>query len=211
MTMPRRGATGGRQFRIRSQDRERFSAAEVVLANGVRAAMRLLRTSDAEALGDFYESVPPQDYRFYRGRPLTRAHADTMAATADRPDSVVLVLVAAPAPEPSPQAPPPAHPPLAVVGGYAWYRWQDRAGRSVFGICIKPEFQHLGAGTALMTRLLEIAHEVGPPVMSLTVQKANPRALRLYRKMGFRIVREQMRPATEWFPAEPEYYLERPV
>ena len=106
MTMPRRAATGGRQFRIRSQDRERFSAAEVVLANGVRAAMRLLRTSDAQALGDFYESVPPQDYRFYRGRPLTRAHADTMAATADRPDSVVLVLVAAPAPEPAPQAPP---------------------------------------------------------------------------------------------------------
>ena len=176
------------------QDQERFSASEVVLANGVRAVMRPLRTSDAQALGDFYLSVPPQDYRFYRGGPLTRAHADTMAATADRADRVVLVLVAAS---------------TGAIGGYAWYRWQDRAGRSVFGICIRPEFQNLGAGTTLMTRLLEIAHELGPPVMSLTVQKANPRAVRLYRTMGFRIVRDQMRPVTEWFPAEPEYYMER--
>ena len=39
---------------------------------------------------------PAQDYRFYHAGPLTRAHAETMAATADRPDSVVLVLVPAP-------------------------------------------------------------------------------------------------------------------
>ena len=185
------------------QDRERFSASWAVLANGTRVVMRPLRGSDAQALGDFYVSVPAQDYRFYRAGPLTREHADTMAASADRPDSVVLLLVPTPRRR-SGQAPP-------AIGGYAWYRWQGGADRSVFGTCIGPGFQNLGAGTALMMRLLEIAHEVGPPVMSLTVQKANPRAIRLYRSMGFRIVREQTRPANNWFPAEPEYYMERPT
>ena len=36
--------------------------------------------------------------------------------------------------------------------------------------------------------------------MTLTVQQANPRAIRLYRKMGFRTVREQMRPPTAGSP-----------
>ena len=183
------------------QDRERFSASPAVLADDTRVLIRPLRVSDAQTLGDFYVSVPAQDYRFYRAGPLTRERADTMAATADRADSVVLVLVPVPHRR-NRQAP-------APIGGYAWYRWQDGAARSIFGICVGPDFQNLGAGTALMTRLLEIAHEVGPPVMSLTVQKANPRAIGLYRSMGFHIVREQTRPASNWFPAEAEYYMER--
>jgi len=49
--------------------------------------------------------------------------------------------------------------------------------------------------------------------MSLTVQLANNRAVALYHKMGFTIVREQMRAASEacGFPAETEYYMERRV
>ena len=63
------------------RDRDRFSAAQAVLANGVRALIRPLRTGDARMLGDFYLSVPAQDYRFYRNRPLTREQAATMAAS----------------------------------------------------------------------------------------------------------------------------------
>ena len=185
------------------QDRERFAASSVVLANGSRVLIRPLRTSDTQALGDFYASVPAQDYRFYHNGPLTREYAETMAATADRPDRVALVLVPAPGGRRR-------HIPDSI-GGYAWYRLQDGAERSVLGICMGPRFQNLGAGTALMKRLLEIAHAVGPPVISLTVQKANPRAIRLYRRMGFEIVREQTRAASNWFPAEPEYYMERPT
>ncbi|MDF1514754.1 MAG: hypothetical protein P1S60_13175 [Anaerolineae bacterium] len=45
----------------------------------------------------------------------------------------------------------------------------------------------------------------------MTVQKANPRAraVALYRKTGFQIIREQMRGQMEEFPPEPEYYMER--
>ena len=62
-----------------------------------------------------------------------------------------------------------------------------------------------------MSRLLEIAKEIGPPIMMLTVQAANERALGLYRKMGFEVVGEGTlvaRPAVG-FAAEPQYYMER--
>jgi len=63
-----------------------------------------------------------------------------------------------------------------------------------------------------MARLLEIAQQVGPPVMGLTVQLANERALRLYRGMGFEVVREQMSDSSAYgFDPEPEYYMERLV
>lgn len=57
--------------------------------------------------------------------------------------------------------------------------------------------------------LLEVVEYIGPQAMSLTVQKANPRAFALYSKMGFQVVREQMRNQAEEFPPEPEYYMER--
>ena len=40
--------------------------------------------------------------------------------------------------------------------------------------------------------------------MSLTVQKSNSGAVKLYREMGFNIIREQVRKAD----SEPEYYME---
>lgn len=60
-----------------------------------------------------------------------------------------------------------------------------------------------------MARMLEVAAALGPPVMTLTVEQANRRTIRLYRKMGFRTVREQMRPANRCFAAAPECSMER--
>jgi ribosomal protein S18 acetylase RimI-like enzyme len=75
------------------------------------------------------------------------------------------------------------------------------------GICIRRGFQDCGLGAALMDRLGAIARDVGPPVMGLTVQQANPRGIALYQKMGFGVVREQVRPGD----GEPEFYMERRV
>jgi ribosomal protein S18 acetylase RimI-like enzyme len=58
-----------------------------------------------------------------------------------------------------------------------------------------------------MERLMKIAHDIGPNIMSLTVQKSNARAVILYQKMGFQIIREQLRGGDN----EPEYYMERTV
>ncbi len=170
----------------------------VLLKNQVQAVIRRLAVQDGEALADFYESIPNKDFRFYCPHPLTRTKANEKAAGSLDPRQVVLVLEA------------PDH----TIGGYAWFRWkEENAPKSTFGMCVRPDFQGIGAGRALMTSLLQIAREVGPPVMSLTVQKANVAGVELYKKMGFRIVREQMRREKPEFglESEPEYYMELQV
>ena len=173
----------------------RFPSQCVTLKDGREALIRPLAAKDGEALGDFYEAVPPEDFQFYCPHALTRAKAREKAESAMAPRQVVLVLEAGD----------------RIIGGYAWYRWQsDDAPTSVFGICLRRDFQGTGAGRAIMARLLQIAREVGPPVMSLTVQKTNVRGIELYKQMGFEIIREQIRPAKPEFglEPEPEYYME---
>ena len=175
-------------------DQRRFPPTCVELKTGEHATIRPLRPDDGERLGDFYDTVPHGDFRFYAPHPLDREHARSNAAEALSPTEVVLVLET----------------PDGGIGGYAWYRWKALgADHSTFGICIRRDYQEKGVGSALMSRLAEVAADVGPPVMHLTVQKANARAVALYRKMGFRAVREGMRGELLGFPPEPQYWMER--
>jgi len=164
----------------------------VSLKNGVSVTIRPLRANDGEALGRLYERVTPADRRFYAPHGLTQEMAQQKAARAASPRFLCLVMETAD----------------REIGGYAWYSWEKEESREgIFGICIRKDLQGLGAGKALMKRILEIAKEIGPSIMSLTVQLANPRALALYRSMGFKIVRQQLREAD----GEPEYYMEKKV
>lgn len=169
-------------------DQIRFPAIQATLNNGRTLILRLLRDEDGPALADFYEQIPPSDQFFYYPHPLTRANAMLNAGKASSPTEVVLVLDDG----------------AGHIGGYAWFRWRAGESRSGFGICLLSEFKGSGAGQWLMERLMQIAREIGPPVMCLTVQKANLRAVTLYRKMGFIIVRDQLRARDQ----EPEYYME---
>ncbi len=177
---------------MNKDDAAAFPAVDVALKNGRSATLRLLARTDGEALASFYAAVPPEDYRFYCPHPLTRPEALKKAESADEPRFVCLVGVAE----------------KGDIAGYAWYRWQaDDSPSSSFGICIRRDFQGSGLARALMAQLLRIAARIGPAVMRLTVQEANPRALALYRKMGFKVVRAQVRE----FDNEPEYCMERNV
>jgi ribosomal protein S18 acetylase RimI-like enzyme len=178
-----------------------FPPQVATLKDGRRLTLRLLAEDDAEALGDFYESMPRETWRFYCPSKLTREDAAKKAARALNPTVVCLVAV---------------DETTGQIAGYDWYRWRNAEGRaSVFGICLREAYRGIGLGRALIQRLLAIAHllgrsyKFGPPVMSLTVQLANPRAVALYTKMGFRIVREQVRGQVADFPAEPEYTMEQ--
>lgn len=175
------------------EDRRRFPPIPVRLKDGRTAVVRPLDLGDGEALGEFYEGVPQEDFRFYCPYPLTRMQGRKNAKDASNPLSVVLVLETS----------------RRRIAGYAWYRWKEGASASGLGICVSREFQGSGAGNALMTRLLEIARDVGPPVMTLTVQKANVRAFELYRKMVFAAVREDIRPARPGLEEEPQYHMKR--
>ena len=165
----------------------------VDLKHGKRAVIQPLRQSDSEALATFYARVPLRDKRFYYPHPLDREQALKKAASAGSPFFVCLTMFVA-----------------GEIVGYAWYTWESAESEaSGFGICVLPEFQEVGAGTCLMRRLLELAECIGPPRMHLTVQKANTRALRLYHRMGFRVVREGVRQALLGFPEEPQYWMVR--
>jgi ribosomal protein S18 acetylase RimI-like enzyme len=181
---------------MHTQDRERFASTIVELKDGRMVTVRLLAVEDGAAMGDFYELLPRDTYRFYCPHPLTRENATQKAASALSPTLVALV----------------AENEAQEIVGYASYRWQNQDSRaSTFGICLRTAYRGIGLGQAMIERLLGIAENIGPPIMSLEVQEANPRALNLYRKMGFKVVRKQMRKQIEEFPPEPEYYMERPT
>lgn len=174
-----------------ADDPSDWAKAAVRLKNGTEGLIRPLTSADGEALADFYATLRPEDERFYCPHPLTREAALKKAADAESPTFVCAVLAL----------------PDGTIAGYAWFRWKEGQAQSTFGICISPSFQGLGAGRALLSSINRIAAGVGPNVMSLTVQKANPRAFALYRDMGFHVVREQLRRSDD----EPEYYMERVV
>lgn len=179
-------------------EQARYPVITATLPNGSAVTLRLLNAADGEAMAEFYADIPMEHIRFYCPYPLDHAQALTNAAKANSPTEVVLVAETA----------------EGRIAGYAWYRWSkpDDA-RSGFGICIRPAWQEHRLGRALMTRLLAIARQVGPPIMGLTVQLANVRAVKLYTSMGFAVVREQTRQAdpARGFAEEPEYYMEMPV
>ena len=178
---------------MKASDRDRYPPVKVALRNGAEVVLRLLSADDGEKLGDFYEQVPREDFRFYCPHPLDMAHALKNAANALSPLEIVIVLDT----------------PDGRIGGYAWCRWREGASEiGGCGVCVGRDWQGLGAGGWLMWRLVEIARDIGPAVMSLTVQKANARALSLYKQAGFKIGREQVRAASHGFAAEGEYYME---
>ena len=188
---------------MQTEYRFQFPPQIATLKDGRQLTLRLLTEDDGEALGDFYDSMPRETWRFYCPPKLTREDATEKAARALSPTMVCLVAV---------------DETTGQIAGYDWYRWKnDESRASVFGICLREAYRGIGLGRALIQRLLEIprrrlrggARRIGPPVVSLTVQLANPRAVALYTKMGFRIVREQMREQVADFPAEPEYYMEQ--
>jgi ribosomal protein S18 acetylase RimI-like enzyme len=57
----------------------------------------------------------------------------------------------------------------------------------VTGLAVDPAFAGRGVGRALMEALMEMARERGGSRMTLRVFATNPRALRLYERLGFEL------------------------
>ena len=87
------------------------------------------------------------------------------------------------------------------VVGACWVRTTEEYGHiddqtPSFSISLYKQFRGLGLGTAMMAALLDELCNAGYERASLSVQKENP-ALRLYERMGFRIVGDGA-DETEW-------------
>lgn len=167
----------------------------VTLKNGRKMTIRLLEPTDGEGFVEFYAAISPEDSRYYfSAADRTREKALARVAQADRATEVCLVIDGGD----------------GRIYGEAWFRWNDEENaKSVFGICISRELQGLGVGKSIMNYLMELATDYGPELMAIEVQKENNRALKLYMKLGFKIIREQLRPARTDCEELPEYYMER--
>ena len=80
------------------------------------------------------------------------------------------------------------------VVGAVWVRCGAGFGRVAEGVpelaaALDPACRGRGVGTRLLRAMLRLLADEGYPAVSLSVQKANP-AVRLYRRLGFRVVRE---------------------
>ena len=81
------------------------------------------------------------------------------------------------------------------VVGAVWVRLMDDYGHwddetPSLAISLYPEYRGKGIGTALMEKMLEWLQKEGFRQVSLSVQKGNAAAVQLYRKTGFKVVRE---------------------
>ena len=80
------------------------------------------------------------------------------------------------------------------VVGAVWVRCGAGFGRVAEGVpelavALDPACRGRGVGTRLLRAMLRLLADEGYPAVALSVQKANP-AVRLYRRLGFRVVRE---------------------
>jgi ribosomal protein S18 acetylase RimI-like enzyme len=147
---------------------------EVSLSDGRIASLRPLAAEDANLMAEFFADLTEREIHYFF------ALAD-MAAR-----QLALDVAAAPAYR------------LIAIGdldgtehilGYMFLHWKGEELPS-FGACLRKEAQSGGLGRAMMEHLLTSAAASGVERVQLTVHPDNWRALRLYQRLGFRIIGE---------------------
>lgn len=145
-----------------------------------RVVIRPLRAEETPLLADFlYEAVWQPNPRNPLPRevirmPALRAYVEAFGA---RPTDCCLVAEVG-----------------GRVVGAAWSRclhgfgWVGE-GIPELAVALLPPYRGRGIGTQLLRAMLDELHGRGFAAVSLSVQRANP-AVRLYRRLGFRIVGE---------------------
>ena len=72
---------------------------------------------------------------------------------------------------------------VSIGGG----RFQRKNSLRLFALDVGPEFRRNGIGTALINAVEAIAHDRGLDQVNLEVETNNKDAIRLYRRLGYRI------------------------
>src|SRR5579871_2923238 len=93
---------------MQPEERARFASITAGLQDGRAIVVRMLESTDSEALAEFYTNIPRTDYRFYSPHPLTREAALRKAQDADSETFVCAVGLDA----------------SGRIAGYAWYAWK---------------------------------------------------------------------------------------
>jgi ribosomal protein S18 acetylase RimI-like enzyme len=145
----------------------------VKLRNGEHVLIRKFRRTDSDALYEFFtKGLSPTSRKLYSAQPLDRNLVDIIVSEVDAPDVLRLVAFHG-----------------EHIVGYAYWRQQLFNPKvPLLSIAIADSHQGLGLGQAMMELLIEGAKLKGMEGIELHVLKHNQRAIRLYRKLGFKVV-----------------------
>jgi ribosomal protein S18 acetylase RimI-like enzyme len=77
-----------------------------------------------------------------------------------------------------------------IVGFGQMTRWGNRG--EISNLVVHPDWRSKGVGTTLIRRLMGVARENDLTEVEIGVAESNPRAMALYRKLGFRDDRKLM-------------------
>jgi len=143
---------------------------KVTLKDGRKLTLRFLTANDGERLFKMFSSMSNEALKWSRA-PYT---IDMVKRWIDNvPRSVPLV----------------AEYDSRIVGIAVIFKFPDqsRKGTGDIAIYLHQDFHHVGLGTAMTERLLQLATKEKMHRISLTVVKENTIALALYKKFGFQI------------------------
>lgn len=139
--------------------------------------VRRVAADDAERLSAFYNSLSAQTHFFFR--PYPDISVAGMQLVVERAVSGADVSVVA----------------VDPAGAVFAHLFLGDAAKECphVGIGLREEYQSLGLGAPLLQYLLSMGrHVLKKKAVGLTVHKQNDRAFRLYRRLGFEVVREDV-------------------
>ncbi len=141
----------------------------------VEFAVRPLRAGDAPALAAFYAALSPASRHFFEPYSDTSVAAmEEVVRRAESGEDLSLVALA----------------PTDGVIAHIFYR-QVTEEVPHLGIGLLDAYQNRGLGATLLVHLIGLGrHVLRKKAIGLTVMKENRRALHLYEKHGFRVVRD---------------------
>ena len=165
----------------------------LALRTGERVAVRPVLAGDKEGLGDLFLSLSSATRRVYGPHPFDRETARRLCETID--ESVTLRFVAA---VDDGRAAPRIIGYMILtreLGAGDLSRYGDRIRRercAAFAPVIADAYQNQGLGTRMARHVLACARQIGLEQVILMggVRDDNPRAQRMYEKLGFRRVGE---------------------
>lgn len=149
--------------------RWRVEARHHRLADGRTALLRPMARDDADAVARFFADLTAREIYYFFA--LDEAGAHRLATEVETAPAYRLLAVEA-----------------GRVLGYAFLQWNDDGRPPGFGICLSDGAQSAGLGRGLIEHLFDSAADSGVGRARLNVHPDNWRALRLYQRVGFRLV-----------------------
>jgi len=161
-----RAVSGGASVKALAQ-----RSREVVLKDGSRALLRVLRRDDLERLVDFFLNIGPETEKYFHPFPFTREQAEKIIAELDYERFFPVVALSG----------------EERIVGIA-YLTPFRSGEAAsLGIGLRQDYRGRGLGTHLMKFIIDLARERGVSEIRLSVYADNCRAIALYCKFGFEV------------------------